>query len=53
MKKFCEHAKNIIDFENKKMLPLRKEELKSHQDARNCYICRKRILKKLFKSINY
>ena len=34
MKKFCtslkEHANNIIDFEKKKMLPLTKEELKSH-----------------------
>ena len=34
MKKFCEslreHTKNIIDFEKKKMLPLTKEELKSH-----------------------
>ena len=33
------------------MLPLTKKELKSHQDARNCYICGKRILKKLSKSI--
>ena len=37
-KKCCEflreHAKNIIDFEKKKMLPLTKEELKSHQDAK-------------------
>ena len=37
MKKFCEslrdYTKNIIDFEKKKMLPLTKEELKSHQDA--------------------
>ena len=50
MKKFCEslreHAKNIIDFEKKKMLPLRKEELKSHQDAKVCYVCGKIILKK-------
>ena len=34
MKRFCnslrEHAKNIIDFEKKKMLPLTNEELKSH-----------------------
>ena len=34
MKKFCEslreHVKNIIDFENKKMLLLTKEKLKSH-----------------------
>ena len=58
MKKFCEslreQAKNIIDFERKeKMLPLTKEELKSHQDAKVCYICVKRILKKLSKSITY
>ena len=58
MKKFCEslreQAKNITDFERKeKMLPLTKEELKSHQDAKVCYICVKRILKKLSKSITY
>ena len=35
------------------MLPLTKEELKSHQEAKVCYICRKRILPKLSKSINY
>ena len=38
MKKFCtslrEHEKHIIDFEKKRMLPLTKEELKSHQDAK-------------------
>ena len=50
MKKFCEslreHSKNIIDFEKEKMLPLTKEELKSHQDGTVCYICGKRFLKK-------
>ena len=35
------------------MLPLTKEELKSHQDAKVCYICGKKILKKLSKSRNY
>ena len=35
----------------KKMLPLTKEELKSHQDANICDIWGKRILKKLSKSI--
>ena len=35
------------------MLPLTKEELKSHQDAKVCYICGKRILKIFSKSINY
>ena len=37
MKKFCvslrENAKNIIDFEKKKMLPLTKEEIESYQDT--------------------
>ena len=38
MKKFCtslrEHATNVINFENKKMLPLTKKELKLHLDAK-------------------
>ena len=42
MKKFYtflrEHATNVINFEKKKMLLLTKEELKSHQDAKVCYI---------------
>ena len=53
--KFCEslreHAQNIINFEKKKMLPLTTEELKSHPDARVCYICRKRIFKILLMTI--
>ena len=57
MKKFCEplrgHTKNIIDFEEQKLLLLTKEELKSHQNAKVCYICWKRILKKISKTINY
>ena len=32
---------------------LTKEELRSHQDTSVCYICGKRILKKLSKSIIY
>ena len=43
----------MIDFEKKKMLPLTKEEVKLHQDAKAFYICGKRILKKHSKSINY
>ena len=50
MKKFCtslrDHAKNIIDFEKKKMLTLTKEKLKSNQDAKVCYIYEKKNLKK-------
>ena len=42
IKKFCkslrEHADNVVGFVKKKMLPLTKEELKSHQDAKVCYI---------------
>ena len=45
MKNLWEHAKNIIDFEKKKMSPLT-EELKSHQDAKVCYILGKKNLKK-------
>ena len=49
MKRFCtslrEQAKNLIDFEKKKMLTLTKEELRSFQDVKICYICGKRLLK--------
>ena len=49
LKKFCtslrENIKNITDFGKKKMLLLTKEELKSYQDAKVCYICRRRIWK--------
>ena len=57
MKDFCsslkKHATNIINFEKKKMLPLTKKELKLHQDATACYICRKTFLKKFAKDKNY
>ena len=57
MKKFCEslgeHKKNRTDFEKKKILPITKEELKSHQDAKVCYSCGNRSLKKIYKCINY
>ena len=53
--KFCEssreHAKSIIDFEKKKLLSLTKEELKSHQDAKICSICGKRMLKNFSKIV--
>ena len=57
MKRFCEslrkHAKNIIDFEKKKMLLLTKEELKLYQNAKVCYICGKKFLKKFTNGKNY
>ena len=37
MKKFCESLRKFL-LKGKKMLPLTKEELKSHQDAKTCYI---------------
>ena len=55
---FCsslkKHGTNTHKFEKRKMLLLTKEELKLklHQYAANCYICWKRILKKLTKSKN-
>ena len=56
MKKFCEslkdHAKNIIDFE-KNLLPLTKKKLKSHQNTPECYICKKRFIKKFAKDKNH
>ena len=49
MKTFCEflreHAKYIIDFENKKMLRLTKEELKLGQDPKVYYFLWKNNLK--------
>ena len=52
MKRFCtslrEHEKNTIDFEKEKMLPLTKK-LKSYQDAKMCYICGRKVLKKFAK----
>ena len=35
------------------MLPLTKEELKSHQDAKVCYICGNRFLKQIANDKNY
>ena len=40
-------------FERRKVLPLTKEELKPHQDAKVCYICGKRFLKKFANDKNY
>ena len=40
-------------FWKEEMISLTKQELKSHQDATACYICGKRTLKKLSRSINY
>ena len=56
MKKFCdywkERAKNIFDFEKKKIFPLTKKELKPYWVWKECYICGKEILENA-EDINY
>ena len=56
IKIFCqylrEHAKNIIDYEKKQMLPLRKEDLKSINKQSISHLWKK-IFKKVSESINY
>ena len=47
MKNFCldlrEHATKIINYEKKEMIPLTKEEKKTHRRRKKCYICKKRF----------
>ena len=43
----------MLNFEKKGTWPLTQEEWKLHQDAKNCFICGKRILQKLVKSKKY
>ena len=51
MKTFCtslmEHAKNIIDFQKKKMLPLTKEELVTSRSKSTLYLGKKNLKKAL------
>ena len=42
----------MIDFEKKKMLPLTKKELKSHQEATQYYSCKKILVKMFAKDKN-
>ena len=57
LKKFCtslrEHATDVIYFGKKKMLSLMKKELKLCQDATECYICGKRLIKMFVNNKNY
>ena len=47
MKKFCEflreHAMKIINFKKKKMKLLTTEQQKSYENAKICYICKKKL----------
>ena len=47
------HAKDITDFEKKKILTLTNKELKSHEVAAKCYIFRKIFTKKFAKDKNH
>ena len=57
MKNFCsslrELTKIIIDFEKKNNVTVNERRIKITSRCKICYICGKRILKKLSKSINY
>ena len=57
MKKICEflreHAMKIIDFKKKKMKLLTKEQQKSYEDPKMCYICKEKIENKYLKDKKY
>ena len=50
---FSEHAKSVIDFEMKKVLPLIRKESESNEDGKVCYICWIRFFTKLLIDKNY
>ena len=56
-KKFCislrEHTANVNNFGIRKMLLSTEKELRPHQDATECYICRKKFTRKLAKDKNH
>ena len=59
MERFCkdlrEHARKIIDYEKKEMIPLTDKENKSYEKQKICYICKKDLaLTKMMKMhLNY
>ena len=56
MKNFCEflreHAIKIINFEKKYMMLLTKEQQKSYENAKICYICKKKFENKYLEDKN-
>ena len=56
MKTFCEflreHAIKIINFEKKYMMLLTKEQQKSYENAKICYICKKKFENKYLEDKN-
>ena len=57
MKKFCEslkeHAMKIINFKEKKMKLLTKEQYESYENAKICYICKEKFENKSLKDKKY
>ena len=57
MKKFCEslreHPLKIINFKKKKMKLLTKEQQKSHENAKICYICIEKFENKYLQDKKY
>ena len=57
MKKFCqslsEHAMKMINFKKKKMNLLTKQQQESYENAKICYISKKKIENKNFKHKDY
>ena len=57
MEKFCEslseHTMKIINFKKKKMKLLRKEQQKSYENAKICYICTEKFENKYVKDKKY
>ena len=57
MKKFCEslreHPMQIINFKKKKMKLLTKEQQESYENAKTCYICKKKFENRYAKNKKY
>ena len=57
MKKLCEflreHTMKIINFKEKKMKLLKKEQKDSYENAKLCYICKEKFENKYLKNKNY
>ena len=56
-KTFCEslgdHTRKIINFKNKKMKLLTKDQQESYKNTKICYVCKKNPKNKYLKKINY
>ena len=57
MKTFCEslggRAVEIINFEQKNMIPMTKEPRELHEKSKICYVCKRKFVQKYTKNRNY